>query len=81
MVKIKKDTTLGLLEQELSFEEIPNFTNLNDIETLIEDSDLDKEVRLKLRKILLKVRNESANHSKILNELMIYVLRSKSDEF
>jgi hypothetical protein len=81
MVKIKKDVALGMLEQGLSFEEIPNFSNINDLENLVDESDLDKEIKLKVRKKLLKLKTESANHSKMINELMIYLLRSKANEF
>jgi len=78
---MKREKTLLLLEEALTLEEVPNFTNLEDLKIMINNLNFDEKTKNELNKKLKVLIIESREHAKTYTELIKYVIKAKNKKF
>lgn len=78
---MKKEEMFLLLSEGLSIEEIPNLTNLDELEDLIEKIDFDAATKGKLTGWIKYLKKDTVKHSKSFTEMIRSVAKSKKDEY
>ena len=78
---MKREKALLLLEEALTIEEVPNFTNLEDLRIMIDNLNFDDKIKKELRKKLDTLIIASRKHAKTYTELIKYVAKTKKQQF
>ena len=76
---MKKREIILLLEEGLSIEEIPTLTNLDELEELIDKSNLDRITASEIKKRVGYLKKETINHAKIFSKGIKLVVKSKNE--
>ena len=67
---MKREEIIRMLTEGLSVEEISTVSNLEELRTLIEGSDLDDRAKKKMLRNLEHLLNETIEHSRTFTELI-----------
>ncbi|PIZ50910.1 hypothetical protein COY27_05500 [Candidatus Woesearchaeota archaeon CG_4_10_14_0_2_um_filter_33_13] len=75
--KLSSKKAIILFEEAVSLEDIPNMTNIAELEELIDKAKFDKKTETELKNRLKLLRTESVEHSKAFSGLVKYALKKE----
>lgn len=78
---MKRKELLLMLDEGLTTEEVPTMVNLMEVEELINNIDITKEVKTKLKESINVLKKQTINHSKLYSDMIKSVLKSDKNEY
>ena len=78
---VDKDRAVLLIEEALSIEEVPLLVLIDEIETMFENSDFEKETKNRLLGLSNSLKRETIEHARSFNGLIKYIIESGKNEF
>ncbi len=74
---LSREKLILTLKEGVSIEEVPNFTNLRELQIMVENSDLEPKVKSAMKKKISFLQKDSEKHSKAFGSLLSKVVKSK----
>ena len=69
-MEVMNKKVIEVLEEGISFEEVPTLTNLKKMEELVVNSDMEEKVKDKFLKRIKEIRSDSIKHSSVFNQML-----------